>query len=120
MPRKGHIMARTTVKDLEERVNSIDLTLGQLTQMMTQVVEATMAKQAKASKPAKQDKPWVAECPEYATAAQRIEYDKLVAKAKEQREAIMAATGSKAVTAFIPVSKTQDRMPHSIKWNVTY
>jgi len=114
-------MARTTVAQLEERINGIDESLGKLSELMVKLVEAQAA-QPKAAKQPKQDEDaWISKFPtKYGTAEQRIEYDKLVATAKKQREAVMKATGSKAVKAFIPVPEAVDRMPHSIRWTVTY
>ena len=110
-------MARTTVAELETRINGMEANLDKLVNLVS-ALAAQPVKQT--AKPEPKAKPFVAECPDYATAAQRIEYDKLAERARKQRKAMVEAMGTESVSAFIPVPKTADRMPHSIKWTATY
>ena len=92
---------------------------AKLDQLIAAVSKGDQAKGQPA--PKKQDKPWLEPCPDYATPAQRAEYDKLAKRAAEQRDAVMATLGTKSVKAFIPVPKRdQARMPHTIQWTATY
>jgi len=110
-------MARTTVAELEQRVNSMDSKLEQIIALMQ---GNNQAQKPKESKPKKADE-WLEPCPAYATDAQKVEYDKLAKRAAEQRDAVMAALGTKSLKCFIPVPKRdQTRMPHSIQWKATY
>ena len=60
-------------------------------------------------------------CPDYATAAQRAEYEKLAKRAKQLYKEVCRAAGTEAVSVFIPVSKDNvSRMPHTITFKATY
>ena len=109
-------MARTTVKDLETRVNGIEAKIDQLIELAAATAQAKQPKQAKQA----DERPWWGECPEYATASQRVEWQKLVKKAKATRDKVAAAAGTECIKCFIPVPKKQDLMPHSINWKVSY
>ena len=116
-------MARTTVKDLEARITTQDEKLDKLMEMVTKM--ATQGNQGKKDLQPVPDKPkrkidWLADFPDYGTAAQKVEYDKLAKRAVDQRDKIAAAMGVEYVSCFIPVSKKQDVMPHSIKWAARY
>lgn len=128
---KGHIMARTTVAQLEAQVNAqvsaINANMDKMSAQLLAIAEALAAGQVKANKadskpkaPKAPKKSWLTDCPDYATAAQRVEYDKLAKRAKSQLDAMKAALGTESVSCFIPVPKDQNRMPHSIRWNATY
>lgn len=115
-------MART-IKELEAqteaRFTELDAKLGQIIALMQGSAQGDQAKKAQATP--KKEKPWLEPCPEYATSAQRAEYEKLAERAKGQREAMIAALGTQSVKAFIPVPKRdQARMPHTIQWSATY
>jgi hypothetical protein len=123
-------MART-IKELEAqtdaRFNELQETLNHVASAVKLLADAALAAdqakqpQVKESKPKKADKPWLEACPDYATDAQRAEYDKLAKRAAEQRDAVMTALGTKSVKAFIPVPKRdQTRMPHTIQWSAMY
>ena len=107
---------RMTVADVDTKVNNLDAKLDQLISVVTTIVQQQQAKPAKQA----EEKPLIAPCPDYATPEQRIEYDKLAKRALKQRDAVAAAMGTESVRAFIPVSKTQSAMPHSIKWTGYY
>ena len=114
-------MARTTVKELEARINEMNEQQSKLAESMDRMLQMMMAStQVGQAKPAKEPKPWLQDCPDYATPAQRTEYDKLAKRAASQRKAVMEALGTETVTAFIPVPKTADRMPHTVKWSAIY
>ena len=63
---------------------------------------------------------WISKPAAYATDAQLVEYDKLVELAKATRDDIAKAAGTESVKCFIPISKTQTAMPHTISWSVSY
>ena len=108
----------------DERFAQVNSTLDKLTSMVSILAEAALAAdQAKQPKKPEQpkDDEWLKPCPDYATAAQRVEYDKLAEKAKKQRPELMKSLGTKSIKAFIPVPKKDTtRMPHTIRWDVTY
>jgi len=111
-------MARTTVAQLETLIATQQEQLDKLTAAI--MTMAAQQQQPKQQPKQKQQKPWLSECPDYATAAQRVEFEKLAKRAKQQREAIVRELGTESVSCFIPVAKQQDRMPHSIRWTATY
>ena len=97
----------------------MDAKLEQIIALMQGSAQGDPEKKAQATP--KKEKPWLEPCPDYATAAQRVEYDKLAERARQQRDGVMAALGTKSVKAFIPVPKRdQARMPHTIQWSATY
>lgn len=114
--------SKLTVKALAEQVAAnqaaTDAQIGKLTELVAALVNAQGSKPTKPEQP-KRD--WLSPFPsEYGTAAQRVEYDKLAERARKQRQAIIKATGTETVTAFIPVPQNADRMPHTIKWSCSY
>ena len=113
-------MAKTTVAQLEERFNIMQADMAKLVQAVSTMAAQTVQAPQPEKKVEKPKKPWLAACPDYATPAQKLEYDKLAKRAAEQRDAVKAALGTEAVSAFIPVPKTAGRMPHTIKWSATY
>lgn len=107
------------VRDMENKLNEQTSNIDKLAQIVTAVVTAQQTT-AKTAKPAAPAKPWLSPCAEYATAAQKVEYDKLATKAKAQLSAAKKLFGTESVTCFIPIPKTADRMPHSLRWSATY
>lgn len=87
---------------------------------MVTALMGKLEKAEKANKKQKPVKPWLATCPDYATDAQRVEYDKLANRARKQHDDAVKLFGTESVSCFIPVAKEQGRMPHSIKWTATY
>lgn len=63
---------------------------------------------------------WISKPAAYATEAQLEQYEKMVEIAKATRDEIAKAAGTETVKAFIPISKTQTAMPHTISWSVSY
>ena len=122
--------SKLTVAQLAEETRqaqaAMDARLDTLTTLVHTIVKAVSDEQRekeakKAEKPAKQEKPWISDCPDYATAAQRVEYEKLAKRAAEQRQAVMDALGTKSVKCFIPVSPDNpSRMPHTVRWTASY
>ena len=108
-------MANITVAKLQEQT---DARFERLEGMIAQLLNAQGDKGDKGDKP--KERPFVKPCPDYATDAQRKEYDKLAARALEQKDAVMAALGTKTVSVFIAVPRDQGKMPHSIQWKATY
>jgi len=105
---------------LAEQADRIDT----LTTLVHTVVEAVAKQQqqpaAAAAKPAKQAKPWIQPCPDYASPAQRAEYDKLADRAAKQRKTVCEALGTESVSCFIPVAEDKRRMPHTVRWTARY
>jgi len=114
-------MARTTVKDLEQVCTEQAERIEQLYKLVEKLATQDTKQAAKPAKPAKPTRPWWGEFPtDYGTAAQRVEWEKLVERAKKQREDVAKALGTESVKCFIPVPKAADKMPHSIKWTASY
>jgi len=124
-------MARSTVATLEARMDARDAQLdarnaqldAKLDKLFELVAAAAQPKKAAAQPKkaaAQPKKSWLKPCPDYATAAQRVEYDKLAERARGQLQAMKQALGTESVSCFIPVPREANRMPHSIRWNATY
>jgi len=120
-------MARKTVAQLDAEMAARNAEMDAKIDKLLAVVEAltTQDKPEKKNLQPVPDKPkrkieWLADFPDYGTPAQRVEYDKLAKRAVAQRDKIAAAMGVEYVSCFIPVSKKQDVMPHSIKWAARY
>lgn len=109
-------MTKAEMAELMTAQNAQMAAQAEQIEKLTALVNALSIK-AQKQKPAK---PWLAACPDYATAAQRVEYDKLAERAKAQRDDVVKLLGTESVSCFIPVAKEQARMPHSIKWTATY
>ena len=114
---------KQTIKSTNERID--ELVAGM--EKLTSIVDKLATAQLNAAAPAKQEtpkppkqKPFIAPCPDYATAAQRIEYDKLAKRANELRKDVAKVMGTDSVRAFIPVSREQAKMPHTIQWTASY
>lgn len=121
---KGNVMTTNAelakmVKEMEAKMSEQSANIDKLAQIVTAVVTAQQTT-AKTAKPAAPAKPWLSPCAEYATPAQKVEYDKLASKAKAQLSAAKKLFGTESVTCFIPIPKTADRMPHSLRWSATY
>ena len=108
-------MANITKKQLEAM-------LEEQRQIMVQQqaqIDALVA--AAAKKTAKPEKPIVGACPDYATAAQRVEYEKLAKRALEILPDVKKAAKTESVSVFIPVAKDKpEAMPHSIRFTAKY
>ena len=112
---------RITVAELNEVVAEQSKTIDQLYKLVEKLATQDTKQAAKPAKPAKPARPWWGEFPtDYGTAAQRVEWEKLVERAKKQREDVAKALGTDSVKCFIPVPKAADKMPHSIKWTASY
>ena len=85
-----------------------------------QIAQLTELVKANVKTPKQDKKPLVSPCPDYATPAQRVEYEKMAEKAAKMYDDACKFFGTKAVRPFVPVPKQADRMPHSIRWTVTY
>ena len=117
-------MARSTVATLEARMDARDAQLdarnAQLDAKLDKLFELVAAAAQPKKAAAQPKKSWLKPCPDYATAAQRVEYDKLAERARGQLQAMKQALGTESVSCFIPVPREANRMPHSIRWNATY
>lgn len=110
-------MANITVAKLQAQT---DERFERLEGMIAQLLQAQQGDTQDKTPKAPKERPFVKPCPDYATPAQRAEYDKLAARALEQKDAVMAALGTKTVSVFIAVPRDQGKMPHSIQWKATY
>lgn len=114
---------RSELNDYME-ANSSDMAeiRASLREMSEALASLTSGKgNGKKSTDKKQERDWLTPFPaDYGTAAQRVEYDKLAERARNQYKDVCKALGTDSVTAFIPVPKEQGRMPHTIKWSAKY
>ena len=74
---------KLTMKQLDARIDEVAASMNQVANVVAQLALVIQEQQAKPAKQDKPAKPWLGECPDYATDAQRVEYDKLAKIARE-------------------------------------